>query len=71
MVKSGGKTIRKEKRLFVRRIATIVDSDTGRAVGSQVEWNTGERRRIWHGEKAVRYTLQPCAKVPDWPRQRR
>lgn len=66
MVETGTKESIKKRR-FVRRIALIVDLDTGKIVGSQVEWNTGEKRLQWHGERAKRYALRPCAVVSDWP----
>lgn len=51
----------------MRRIAEIVDLDLGQVVGSQVEWNTGEKRLQWYGKRARRYVLRPCASVQDWP----
>ena len=60
-----------KKRRFVRRIALIINLDTGRVVGSQVEWNTGEKRLQWYGKRVRRYALRPCAIVPDWPQLER
>ena len=47
------------KRLFVRAIAEIIDARTGQLVGSQYQWNTGERRLEWFGDKVADYRLRP------------
>lgn len=65
-----GRKLRRGKKRFVRRIATILDAETGAVVGSQVEWDTGEKRLVWHGEKVTAYRLRPCASVHDWPRRK-
>ncbi|SHM57556.1 hypothetical protein SAMN05444389_11445 [Paracoccus solventivorans] len=49
----------KGKRLFVRAIAEIIDPATGQIVGAQYQWNTGERRLEWFGEKVADYRLRP------------
>lgn len=49
----------KGKRLFVRAIAEIIDPATGQIIGAQYQWNTGERRLEWFGEKVADYRLRP------------
>jgi len=49
----------KGKRLFVRAIAEIIDARTGQLVGAQYQWNTGERRLEWFGDKVADYRLRP------------
>ena len=49
----------KGKRLFVKAIAEIIDAKTGEVVGAQYQWNTGERRLEWFGEKVADYRLRP------------
>lgn len=55
------------RRLFVRRVSFIIDNRTGRIVGSQHEWNTGEKCLHWKGERVPDFSLQPCAAVTPWP----
>lgn len=49
----------KGKRLFVKAIAEIIDVRTGELVGAQYQWNTGERRLEWFGDKVADYRLRP------------
>ena len=57
----------KGKRLFVRAIAEIIDTRTGRLVGAQYQWNTGERRLEWFGDKVADYRLRPLKVEADPP----
>ena len=43
----------------VQAIAEIIDPATGQIVGAQYQWNTGERRLEWFGEKVAHYRLRP------------
>jgi hypothetical protein len=49
----------KGRRLFVRAIAEIIDTRSGVLVGAQYQWNTGERRLEWFGDKVADYRLRP------------
>ena len=49
----------KAKRLFVRAVAEIINPATGELVGAQYQWNTGERKLEWFGEKHTDYRLRP------------
>lgn len=40
---------RKGTRLFCDVESEIIDPKTGRVVGLVYRWNTGERRKHWHG----------------------
>ena len=55
------------KRLFVRAIAEIIDARTGQLVGAQYQWNTGERRLEWFGDKVADYRLRPLELKADPP----
>ena len=57
----------KGRRLFVRAIAEIIDARTGQLVGAQYQWNTGERRLEWFGDKVADYRLRPLNVKPNSP----
>lgn len=54
-------------RLFTRMIADIIDNATGKVVGGQYEWNTGEKRLYWDGAPITDHTLRPCKNITPWP----
>jgi hypothetical protein len=57
----------KGKRLFVKAIAEIIDVRTGELVGAQYQWNTGERRLEWFGDKVADYRLRPLEPTANPP----
>lgn len=57
----------KGKRLFVKAIAEIIDVRTGELVGAQYQWNTGERRLEWFGDKVADYRLRPLEPTASPP----
>lgn len=57
----------KGKRLFVKAIAEIIDPRTGEVVGAQYQWNTGERRLEWFGDKVADYRLRPLEPTANPP----
>lgn len=54
----------KIKRLFVDAVAEIIDPRTGEVAGMIYEWNTGERRKRWIGDRLTVFKLRPLEREP-------
>ena len=46
------------RKLFCDVESEIIDPDTGRVVGRVYRWNTGERRKHWHGRRFKIFKLR-------------